>query len=126
MNSSRRDSSGNEIGPKRVYLLNEPVPGLAMSRSLGDSVAHSVGVSTHPEIFDYMIAVDDIALVIASDGVWEVLRNEDVARIVKTHHQTMQAELCANLIIQSAADLWISTSLLLMILLYWFCFLTKI
>ena len=78
-----------------------------MSRSLGDSVAHSVGVSTHPEIFDYMIAVDDIALVIASDGVWEVLRNEDVARIVKTHHQTMQAELCANLIIQTAAELWI-------------------
>lgn len=78
-----------------------------MSRSLGDSVAHSVGVSTNPEFLDYMVSAEDIALVIASDGVWEVLSNETVAKITKAHHIAMQAELCSNLIIQSAADLWI-------------------
>ena len=37
----------------RVYLATDDIPGLAMSRSLGDFVAHSVGVSAVPEFFEY-------------------------------------------------------------------------
>ena len=40
--------TGEEMGPKRVWLLNEDVPGLAMSRSIGDFVAQSVGVIPDP------------------------------------------------------------------------------
>jgi len=40
---------GNHTGPLRVWS-NQLVPGLAMSRSMGDEVAHSVGVSSIPEI----------------------------------------------------------------------------
>jgi serine/threonine protein phosphatase PrpC len=40
--------TGEEMGPQRVWLLNEDVPGLAMSRSLGDYVAQSVGVIPDP------------------------------------------------------------------------------
>ena len=46
-----KDYDGNQIGPQRVWLKYENVPGLAMSRSFGDEVAHSVGVSSEPEIF---------------------------------------------------------------------------
>lgn len=38
------DSKGNPVGPARVWLKNQNIPGLAMSRSIGDTVAHSVGV----------------------------------------------------------------------------------
>ena len=31
-------------------MVNEDTPGLAMSRSLGDGLAHSVGVSCEPEV----------------------------------------------------------------------------
>jgi hypothetical protein len=31
--------TGEEMGPKRVWLPTEDIPGLAMSRSLGDYVA---------------------------------------------------------------------------------------
>lgn len=31
--------SGEEMGPKRVWLPNEEIPGLAMSRSIGDYIA---------------------------------------------------------------------------------------
>lgn len=41
---------GNSIGPLRVWLKDENVPGLAMTRSFGDLVAASVGVSSDPEI----------------------------------------------------------------------------
>jgi len=44
-----REPNGHPIGPARVWLKVENVPGLAMSRSFGDAVAHSVGVIPDPE-----------------------------------------------------------------------------
>ena len=38
------------IGPNRVWLLNDNIPGLAMSRSFGDRLAASVGVVSEPGI----------------------------------------------------------------------------
>ena len=35
-------------GPCRVLLGHMDVPGLAMSRSLGDAIAHTAGVSSEP------------------------------------------------------------------------------
>ena len=51
------------------------MPGLAMSRSLGDVLAHSVGVSSLPEVKSYQIGVQDKFIVIGSDGVYELLKN---------------------------------------------------
>lgn len=43
-----REPTGEPIGPARVWLRTENVPGLAMSRSIGDLVASSVGVTAEP------------------------------------------------------------------------------
>ena len=43
-----REPDGEPIGPARVWLKEENVPGLAMSRSVGDLVAASVGVIPEP------------------------------------------------------------------------------
>ena len=43
-----REANGDPIGPARVWLKHENIPGLAMSRSVGDLVAASVGVSAEP------------------------------------------------------------------------------
>lgn len=50
-----------------------------MTRSMGDGVAHSVGCSADPEIMEFTLSINDKFVVIASDGVWEFLSNEDVA-----------------------------------------------
>ena len=42
----------------------------------------SVGVSPEPEVFDFKLEPEDKFIVIASDGVWEFLSNEDVMKIV--------------------------------------------
>lgn len=68
-------------GPPRVWLGHMDVPGLAMSRSLGDAVAHSAGVSSEPEFEVYEFNADnreDIVLVMASDGLWEFMSNQEV------------------------------------------------
>jgi len=79
-----RDHYNNNepIGPARVWLKHEDLPGLAMSRSLGDKVAQSVGVSPEPDVLEFTLTIKDRFVVIASDGVWEFLPNEEVAQIV--------------------------------------------
>lgn len=43
-----KDEYGEEIGPLRVWVKGEQAPGLAMTRSFGDLVGASVGVSPVP------------------------------------------------------------------------------
>lgn len=42
------NSEGQPFGPQRVFKIDENIPGLAMSRSLGDTIAHSIGVASTP------------------------------------------------------------------------------
>ena len=72
---SYRDSMGNKVGPERVWLKNEDIPGLAMSRSFGDQVAGRVGVNAVPEISELRMTPQDKVIILASDGVWEFLEN---------------------------------------------------
>lgn len=53
-----------------------------MSRSIGDLVAASVGVSCEPEFYEMELTDDDKFIIIASDGVWEFIHNEDVIYIL--------------------------------------------
>jgi len=41
---------GQYLGPDRVWMAVKDTPGLAMSRSLGDGLAHTCGVTWEPEI----------------------------------------------------------------------------
>lgn len=71
-------------GPPRVWLGHMDVPGLAMSRSLGDSVAHSAGVSSEPEFYERELdPATDKCIVLATDGLWEFVSNEDTIKMVE-------------------------------------------
>ncbi|CAM9896539.1 unnamed protein product, partial [Pylaiella littoralis] len=66
----------------RVWTADGDGPGLAMSRSIGDKMAHSVGVTYEPEIFEFDLDPRrDVMLVLASDGVWDVLSAEDIRKV---------------------------------------------
>ena len=58
---------------------------LAVSRAIGD-VALQPYVTCEPEILTHALEADDALLVLASDGVWDVLSNEDVARVVSEYN----------------------------------------
>ena len=45
------------MGPLRVWLKSEDTPGLAMTRSFGDSMAAQVGVHSQPEIIGNFILI---------------------------------------------------------------------
>jgi serine/threonine protein phosphatase PrpC len=81
--SNYKTTSGMFYGPKRVWLKNKQVPGLAMTRSIGDMSASSVGVTAEPEIFVFPnLSQNDKFVVIASDGIWDRLSNQEVMMTV--------------------------------------------
>jgi len=90
----------------RVWLKEQDTPGLAMSRSVGDNLAHSVGVSTRPEVMRFELGPDDKFIIIASDGVWEFLSNEDIAKIVWPYYIKNSPEQAGNAIVRAAAQSW--------------------
>ena len=73
-----KDGKGDKAGPYRVWVKHGEYPGLAMSRSIGDQIAKSVGVICDPDIREIDIDKDDKFIIIASDGLWEFLSNEEV------------------------------------------------
>ncbi len=66
----------------RVWCRDEDVPGLAMSRSLCDSVGKRAGIVSTPDIFTYSLTDTDAFLIVASDGLWEFMGAREIADIV--------------------------------------------
>lgn len=94
-------------GSKRVWVKNEKFPGIAVSRTIGDLVAHTVGVIATPEYKEKDIINDNVCIVIsASDGVWEFLTNEDVKDIVMPFYMVNDVNGAANEIVRKASLKW--------------------
>jgi len=91
-------------GPKRVWMRNEDIPGLAMSRSLGDRLAHSIGVSSEPEIIRHKLdKAKDRFMIVASDGVWEFISSAKAVAIVSSKDGPRAA---AEALCREAVDRW--------------------
>eukprot|EP00450_Noctiluca_scintillans_P004401 CAMPEP_0194487622 /NCGR_PEP_ID=MMETSP0253-20130528/7848_1 /TAXON_ID=2966 /ORGANISM="Noctiluca scintillans" /LENGTH=623 /DNA_ID=CAMNT_0039327873 /DNA_START=30 /DNA_END=1901 /DNA_ORIENTATION=- len=75
----RVESMGGEIrfaeGGHRIFVRGTQRPGLACSRSLGDAVLGRVGVIAEPDVSQEMPFGPGSAVIIASDGVWDMVPN---------------------------------------------------
>mmetsp|Transcript_13748 Transcript_13748/g.16361 ORF Transcript_13748/g.16361 Transcript_13748/m.16361 type:complete len:341 (+) Transcript_13748:53-1075(+) len=92
-------------GPARVWLAHADIPGLAMSRSLGDKVAHTAGVSSEPEIFELELQEEEHCfLVSASDGLWEFMTSQEVVDMAAKYNSTEDA---VNELIKEAKTRWL-------------------
>ena len=90
-------------GPFRVWMKGCDYPGLAMSRSIGDKIAHSIGVINEPEIKEFNIKDDDKFIIMGSDGVWQFLNNNDIINIlfnkdINWKDDSMRENICKNII----------------------------
>merc|ERR1740117_1652790 len=77
--------------PPRVWAPGKSFPGCAFTRSIGDSVAESIGVFAEPELLCKELTPDDKFIVIASDGVWEFLTNQSVADMILKFEEPLEA-----------------------------------
>ncbi|KAL4554622.1 hypothetical protein LXL04_037219 [Taraxacum kok-saghyz] len=66
----------------RVWLPNSDSPGLAMARAFGDFCLKDFGLISTPDIYYHQITEKDKFVLLASDGVWDVLSNKEAIDIV--------------------------------------------
>ncbi|XP_073118482.1 probable protein phosphatase 2C 52 [Henckelia pumila] len=88
---------------QRVWLPFDDAPGLAMARAFGDFCLKEYGVISIPEFSHRILTDRDKFVVLASDGVWDVLSNEEVVAIVST---APTRSLAARIVVESAAREW--------------------
>jgi len=100
------DEYGNPIGPNRVWKRNEDLPGLAMSRALGDKSAAEVGVIPVPDIIEEKIKEEDKILVLASDGVWEHMENIEVIEMLGEFWKKGNAKEAVEKLVEEARSKW--------------------
>lgn len=90
---------GDDGDPPRLWVQNGMFPGTAFTRSIGDSIAESIGVVANPEIVVLELTQDHPFFVVASDGVFEFLSSQTVVDMVAKFKDPRDA--CAAIVAES-------------------------
>ena len=98
---------GEFVGPERVWIKEEDVPGLAMTRSFGDRVAATVGVMSEPEIKEFDFDENDKFMIIASDGIWEFISSQECVNFIKDFYDKNDLKGCCEFLYQESSKRWL-------------------
>ena len=98
---------GEFVGPQRVWIKDEEVPGLAMTRSFGDRVAATVGVMSEPEIKEFNFEEGDKFMIIASDGIWEFISSQECVEIVSKYYEKGDLKGCCEYLYEESSKRWL-------------------
>ncbi|RZS21340.1 hypothetical protein BHM03_00053964 [Ensete ventricosum] len=93
----------DEPGVHRVWLPDEDAPGLAMSRAFGDYCIKEYGLISVPEVTQRSITSRDQFVVLATDGVWDVISNQEAVDIVSS---TKDRRKAAKRLVECAICAW--------------------
>lgn len=90
---------GDDGDPPRLWVPNGMYPGTAFTRSIGDSIAETIGVVANPEIVALELTPEHQFFVVASDGVFEFLTSQAVVDMVASF--TDPRDACAAIVAES-------------------------
>lgn len=93
----------DEPGVHRVWLPDEESPGLAMSRAFGDYCVKDFGLTSMPEVTQRNITSRDQFVVLATDGVWDVISNQEAVEIVSSTPDRAES---AKRLVECAVHAW--------------------
>jgi len=79
MASNPGDVGGVALAP------STPAPGLNVSRLLGHKTAYDIGVSDTPDIKTFSLTPEDKVIILATDGLWDMLEPQKAVEICKEH-----------------------------------------
>ncbi|XP_020238497.1 probable protein phosphatase 2C 34 [Cajanus cajan] len=93
----------DEPGVYRVWMPNGKTPGLAISRAFGDYCLKDFGLISVPDVTQRKLTTRDEFVILATDGVWDVISNEEAVRIVGS---TPDKEKAAERVVKCAMHEW--------------------
>ncbi|GMG99753.1 hypothetical protein Nepgr_001593 [Nepenthes gracilis] len=93
----------DEPGVHRMWLPDEEFPGLAMSRAFGDCCMKDFGLISVPEVTQRSLTSNDQFIVLATDGVWDVISNQEAVQIVSSAPDRAKSAKC---LVEHAVCAW--------------------
>ncbi|KOM57981.1 hypothetical protein LR48_Vigan11g101400 [Vigna angularis] len=87
----------------RIWRPNGDRPGLAMARAFGNFCLKDYGLISVPDVSYRKLTKQDEFVVLASDGVWDVLTNSEVINIVAS---APKRSMAAKLLVKHAVQAW--------------------
>ncbi|KAG8377086.1 hypothetical protein BUALT_Bualt09G0131800 [Buddleja alternifolia] len=87
----------------RIWMPDEDCPGLAMSRAFGDFCLKDFGLISIPQVTYRKLTERDEFVVLATDGIWDALSNNEVVKIVAS---ARRRSLAAKLLVEKAIRAW--------------------
>ncbi|KNA14955.1 hypothetical protein SOVF_102610 [Spinacia oleracea] len=93
----------DEPDVSRVWLPNSDSPGLAMARAFGDFCLKDYGLIAVPDVSYRRLTEKDEFIVLATDGIWDVLSNKEVVDIIASSPSRSTA---AKALVETAVRGW--------------------
>eukprot|EP00587_Corethron_hystrix_P002870 CAMPEP_0113315184 /NCGR_PEP_ID=MMETSP0010_2-20120614/10952_1 /TAXON_ID=216773 ORGANISM="Corethron hystrix, Strain 308" /NCGR_SAMPLE_ID=MMETSP0010_2 /ASSEMBLY_ACC=CAM_ASM_000155 /LENGTH=729 /DNA_ID=CAMNT_0000171631 /DNA_START=54 /DNA_END=2243 /DNA_ORIENTATION=+ /assembly_acc=CAM_ASM_000155 len=89
----QEDDEYDEVSSEmpRVWSKDGPFPGTAFTRSIGDSIAESLGVYAKPELEHHEICSSDEIIVLCSDGVTEFMSERLIVSIASMYEDPLES-----------------------------------
>lgn len=87
----------------RIWLPDDDCPGLAMARAFGDFCLKDYGLISTPQLSSWKLTEKDEFVVLATDGLWDVLSNKQVVKTVSSARNSADA---AKLLVHRAVRTW--------------------
>ncbi|GAV76897.1 PP2C domain-containing protein [Cephalotus follicularis] len=87
----------------RIWMPEENYPGLAMSRAFADFCLKDYGLISIPEVSYRKLTSNDEFVVLATDGIWDVLTDSEVISIVDS---ATKRSTTAQLLVHRAVKAW--------------------
>ena len=110
--ASRIISKGGRIsshvhgGPLRIWYKTENIPGLAMTRSIGDKASREIGLISDAEMLSMKVNSKDKFVIIASDGLWEFVTDQEAVSIVGELVVQGKSEMSCSRLLNEAVHRW--------------------
>eukprot|EP00258_Populus_trichocarpa_P049681 XP_024465700.1 probable protein phosphatase 2C 41 isoform X2 [Populus trichocarpa] len=93
----------DEPGVYRVWMPNGKTPGLSLSRAFGDHCVKDFGLVSEPDVTRRNISSRDQFVILATDGVWDVISNQEAVQVVSL---TPDREESAKRLVECAGRAW--------------------
>ncbi|TKY72560.1 phosphatase 2C 34 [Spatholobus suberectus] len=87
----------------RVWMPNGKTPRLAISRAFGDYCVKDFGLISVPDVTQRKLTTRDEFVILATDGVWDVISNQEAVKIVGS---TPHKEKAAQRLVKCAMHEW--------------------
>ncbi len=101
------DDEGKEVGPLRVWAKGEDLPGLSLSRSLGDQAFESIGITWKPSFTIHRLeGAHKLIFVVGSDGLFEVMTNLEVIQVLEPYWVSRNVEDACDALMDAALTRW--------------------